>query len=460
MILIFALALRLYFFVGPNLNDDIDYIFSAHEVSEGRFYPLYGSSINAIRWMMTLPIAVSFRLFGVNIFSSSLYPISCSLGTIIATFYIGKILVNYRVGLISALILSFFPLDIAFSTQLVPTVPVTMFMTLALLLFLYAEKYNRTTLFFLSGIMMGFSYLANIMTGILALSISISYIIIERRFKKKYFLVLLGFLLVFSLESLLMLINTGNAFHRLNVIHETEKMIGTNTDMGYYPRVMLKLINVDFNAHEGNLGVYFYVFIIACVFSFIRTERGLWFLVLSFVLIMLYFEFGVMTSNLKPIAKWVRYLLVFGPTFSILIGYMFEKISNNNLKIVLISIFLIVNIPYIIGSTETYRSWTHEFWQEYNYLKNLPRKTIYTDQGSKGFLEFYSGYEWDIRNLEYSKLEEIKDSYVIVNGSRGVVECKEMRNSLPDFAINPPKEWELLAVIDGKIINPKIYYVP
>ena len=461
IILVFALFLRLYFFVGPNLNDDIDYISSAYMVSNGNLQPLYGNSINAIRSMITIPVALSFKLFGVNVLSASLYPLLCSLITITATFYIGKILVNEHLGLLSAAILSFFPVDIAFSTQLVPTIPVTMFMTLSIALFLYAGNNDNRVLFFLSGVMAGFSYLANIMTFIIIFSIALSYLIIERKIKKEYFIVIAGFLLIFSMECFFMFLNTGDLLHRLDVIHETEKMIGTNTAMDYYPRVMLRAINVDFNAHEGNLGIYVHLFFIGSMFSlFIKPEKQLWFLILSFFLIMSYLQFGVMTSTFKPIAKWVRYLIVFGPTFSLVIAYMFEKLTKvDYFKAIFIIILFVVTLPYLIGTTGAYRSWTYDFKEEYNYLRNLPEKTIYTDQVSSGFLRFYFSFKRDIRNLEFARFEMIRDSYVVINGSRGVVENAEMRKRLPEFARNPPDNWKLLTTLEGEVIRPKIYYV-
>ena len=62
LILLFALGLRLVFFVGPNLNDDMEYVFSSLQISRGDFSPLWSSSIDSIRLMMILPIAFFFFL--------------------------------------------------------------------------------------------------------------------------------------------------------------------------------------------------------------------------------------------------------------------------------------------------------------------------------------------------------------------------------------------------------------
>ena len=267
-ILILAVFLRLYFFVGPNMNDDIDYIFTASEVSKGRFYPIYGESINAIRTMITLPTALSFFLFGINELTAALYPLFCSVLTIIVTYLLAKLLFNKEVGLLSALLLSLFPLDIAFSTQIVPTTPLTLFLFSSLLFFLYAEKMKisktRTNkkcniFYFLSGILLGLGYLTNIMIFVL-MFIFVVYFFWKRKFNSQYFLVAAGLILVILIEFTLMFIQTGNPFHRPGVIHATEVMIETNTALEYYPRIMLTTNDVNYSSHEGNLGLYFYIF--------------------------------------------------------------------------------------------------------------------------------------------------------------------------------------------------------
>jgi hypothetical protein len=466
-VVLFALLLRLYFFVGPNMNDDIDYIFSAHEVSEGKFYPIFGGSINAIRSMMTLPVALSFFLFGTNRFTASIYPLFCSLGTIVLTYFIGKFLFSRKVGLISAIILSFLPVDIAFSTQLVPTVPTIFFISAFFLLFLYAEKYmdlnkkRKARIFYLlSGIMVGLSYLTNEIPLFLIPLIFLSYIICKRRFRSYFFIILLGFAMVFLVESSFMFIKTGDFFHRPKVIHDTEVMIGTNTDLNYYPRVMLKITNVDYQNTEGNLGIFIYILIISSLVLLFKREKNAYFIILSIILIMCYFEFGVMTVGFKPIAKWVRYLVVFGPFMSIIIASSITKVNNTILQSTAIILLFIFSIPYTVGSTKAYYSWTSYIYNTYEFLKTLPEKPIFTDQESFGSLEFYFGYKKNIKLLEYTNLTDVYDSYVIIDGSRGAVESQSMRDALPDFAKNVPSNWKLIKKIEGGIITPKVYYVP
>lgn len=469
-ILLFAVFLRLYFFVGPNMNDDIDYIFSASEVSKGRFYPIYGGSINAIRTMITLPTALSFFFFGVSELTAALYPLFCSILTIIVTYLLAKMLFNKEVGLLSALLLSLFPLDIAFSTQIVPTTPITLFLFSSLLFLLYAEKLKSSKsrknkkyniFYFLSGILLGLGYLTNIMIFVL-MFIFVVYFFWKRKFNSGYFLVAAGLILIILIEFAFMFIQTGDPFHRPNVIHATEVMIGTNTALDYYPRVILNTRDANYTTHEGNVGLYFYMFLLSGLFLLFKGQKESIFLIISFILIMGYFQYGIMTVGFKPIAKWVRYLIVFGPIFSLVTAnfiYEFFKKSRPAMFIIVFIIF-VTSIPFIIGTTTEYREWTEAFRTEYSILNSLPEKTIYTDMGSGGFLQFYFGYNRDIINLEGSKLEDIKDCYVILDGSHGIVYYQPMRNRLPDFAINPPQQWELIKSFEASDVNPKIYYVP
>jgi hypothetical protein len=484
-IVIFALLLRLYFYVGPNLNDDVDYCWSAHEVSLGNFGPLFGGSINAIRSMMTMPVAFFFSAFGAGEFQASMWPLLCSLLTIVATYFLGKLLFNERVGLIGAALLSFFPLDVAFSTQLVPTTPVVMFASCALVLFIKAEKIGdkkesrstRLVLLLLSGILFGFTHLASETGVIVTMFTAVAYVVVNRKIKLDYSLVVLGFVLVVAIETAMMFAATGDPLHRLKVIHDTEVMIGTNTDMAYYPRVLLRLLRPDYNSHEGNMGIIFFLFLGGSLYAIVKKDKNALFLFLSFVLIMGYFEYGVMTLGMKPIAKWVRYILVFGPTFCLVGANLIDKINLGRLarfgfvarnkealawlvKIAALVAIFAINWQYISGAVGTYRQWTADFHAEWDYLKTLSPKPIYTDQGSLGFLGIYYGWKKPITGIEGANLSDIHDAYVLVNASHGAVEYAPMRDALPYNHEPIPNDWVLLMTLITSNIMPKVYLAP
>jgi 4-amino-4-deoxy-L-arabinose transferase-like glycosyltransferase len=487
LIVVFGLLLRLYFYVGPNINDDVDYCWSAFEVSKGNFSPLYGGSINALRSMMTVPVAFFFWLFGGGEFQASIYPLLCSLSTIVATYLLGKTLINERVGLMGAALQSFFPLDVVFSTQLVPTTPVVMFASFGLFCFLTAEKidwkepgrklWRRRGLLVISGVLFGFAHLASETGVIVTMFIGFAYLIYERKLKIDYSLVLLGFLTVFTLETSVMYLNTGDPWHRLVVIHETEIMIGTNLAMDYYPRVMLRIINPNYWSHEGNLGIHFYLFMSGSVYALLKKQKNALFLVLTFILIMGYFEFGVMTTGFKPIAKWVRYLIVFGPTFSLVIANLvdhlhlgrlmklglvkrYEEVLTFLIRPLAVMMVFAISWQYLVGATGAYNEWTRDFKEEYKFLNTLPPRTVYADQGSIGFIKIYSGWKIESKGIEGMKLGDIHDAYVLVNASSGAVDFPPMRDSMPYNHEPLPDDWILLKTVETSRIKPKIFLAP
>ena len=109
VILFFAVALRIFCFTGMSGSDDIDYNREAHYVSIGEFESrlldrsrspsLY---INTLRVGLNFPVALFFRLGGVNEITSILVPFLCSLGLISLSFLGGRLFFDTNTGLMAA----------------------------------------------------------------------------------------------------------------------------------------------------------------------------------------------------------------------------------------------------------------------------------------------------------------------------------------------------------------------
>jgi 4-amino-4-deoxy-L-arabinose transferase-like glycosyltransferase len=474
LILVFALSLRLYFFIGIGITDDLKYVWSAYLLSSGQWdkYPM--KVIDPLRSMMVLPLALVFSIFGVSMHSAAIPPLFFSLGNIVLTYLIGKLIFNKNVGLLAAFFLSIIPLDVVYSTQLIPSHPVTFFMLSSIYLFLRANECNQkekllkfnkcNVLLLLSGIFWGVAYLANELAFLLPLAF-LAFMISNLRAKTNYFLVPLGFLIVFSLELLFFYIVAHDPFWRLKVIHETESTVGTNLDPYYYPRILTKVTNPDFWAQEGKLGFFFYLTCFSSVFLLLRRDKKSYFLILWVLFLLLYLQFGVMTINFRPIAKWARYLIIILPPSVLIVSRFLNIFKKLSLPVILL---IILTTPYyLINVVEVHNTRVADFKNIYNYLKTTENKTIYADFGSLPYLDFYFGYKRKIIALEtVSNVTEIKDSFVVINGSSMVATDINIRSKLPEFMLNPPKKWKLIKVIEGPKIgifetfDPKIYYVP
>jgi len=176
-ILVFAFALRLNFFIGLNLNDDLTYVNTAHDIIRGKFN--FNAWIFAVRHMMNFPIAFFFFILGISDFSAALWPLLTSIGSIVIAYYIGKKIFDVKVGLLSAFLLSIFPVDVAYATTIVPDIPVAFFMGLSVYLFLLGEKGKNTMYYFLSGTAIGLAWLVKSL-ALLILPFFVAYFILDK----------------------------------------------------------------------------------------------------------------------------------------------------------------------------------------------------------------------------------------------------------------------------------------
>ena len=140
-------------------SDDLAYSKFAINIDEG--IDPDSSQTLATRLGIIYVTALSYKLFGINDFSSVLFALLTSVGSIILIFYFGKLLFNEKTGLIAAFLLSFFPLEVVYATKLFTDLPSAFFMALGVYLFLYSEiksKFKFGLGYFLSGIFIGIGY--------------------------------------------------------------------------------------------------------------------------------------------------------------------------------------------------------------------------------------------------------------------------------------------------------------
>ena len=197
LIVTFGIVIRLIFFSGIGASDDLAYTNYADSLNKGEMQQ--DTLTLSTRLGLVYPVSVSYSMLGVNDFSSVIFVLLASVGNIVLIFYFGKLLFNEKVGLISAFLLSFFPLEVVYSTKLLSDLPSAFFMALGVYLFLYSEKKKpNPALYFFSGISIGIGYLIRESALLIGLFF-IVYILYKRRIKKFYFLVPAGVLVIFAL---------------------------------------------------------------------------------------------------------------------------------------------------------------------------------------------------------------------------------------------------------------------
>ncbi len=537
LIVLFALFLRMYFFIGFANNDPQDdgiYIGQARRVLNGKFFNFKwagklvssADTINPVyqfpfRWVMIFSLVLSFILFGINDYSAALFPLLCSLASIVVVFYIGKILFNERTGLIASFLLSIFPLNVVYATRITPDVPVAFFMALSALLFIIAEKrekdkgiFNLKNLYFmLSGIFLGIGYLTKA-SALIIICFFTLYSLYHRRIRKTYILIFIGFLLIYSVEGLYYYIETGDFLLRPHLNSkvykykydvefknrfESRNLYGLLKviylpDMDMYPRILLNE-KPKWRSKSTECFGYFYYFVILSMLSLIpgqvrgKCSKNAHIPILWALSVFLFLEFGPMGFEFNSGDSFIKYLAVSKiPRYltiltipSVLIIASFLGSEKRTIKWFLMPVSLIIlsvsSIPLIENASMDFISPMEGIKEASEFLDGNPGKRIYTDYLAAGFINYYTGYNKGYKFISFGypkyqnsfNLSRISgDSFVLIGGSRGAISCKHVIKALdPPFALNPPGDWILVKNISSRIKpciknnwNVKIYYVP
>lgn len=139
--------------------------------------------------------ALFFKFLGISAFTAKLFSLLSGVTLVGAIFYFGKILKNHWVGFLAGLSLLFTNHIIRLSRQSRMDIPVTLFITLAILSFILAQR--RSSLYYLLfGLFTCLAIFTKDVTGLAALGIVFIYLAMRLQWKKIFHpLFILGLLL-------------------------------------------------------------------------------------------------------------------------------------------------------------------------------------------------------------------------------------------------------------------------
>jgi hypothetical protein len=277
------------------------------------------------------------------------------------------------------------------------------------------------------------------------------------------------------LEGLLYLFTNNNFFLRFEIEtgHYISELGGRTPYLSIYPDMLL----VKNTPALNYFGLFFIIFC-ACVFLLLLFDRNkkLIIPIIWFIVLYLWMQYGTMNpTEYVLMDHLLRFTTVWTIPIALTIGYFISdsKISKkrilNIVNVIVISVLLITSFYYISESHEYLDQKMADYRETAEFLKNYPDKDIFAHYATAGMLDFLLGYKRteNLKQLEQIKYPyEIKDAFVIVNLSRGIVEVKEYKDTLPSFIFNPPENWIKVKVITASYIefygtyDPIIYYVP
>lgn len=334
-VVLFAAILRILCFGGLIGSDDLFYNFYSFSISEGS-YVLEPTNPLISRYGLLLPTALIFKGLGLNEITSIIFPLFCSLLTIIIGFYVGKIVFDFRIGIMAAATLCVIPLDVKYATLLYPDLPTSTFLGLTGSLLIVTKEGgwgNKSTFFALCGLFLGWAYLTK-MTTIYFFPFVLGLIIYDglkgKKVKEGWIYFISSFALILVGEMIFYLVKAGDPFFRIKLIEtshnlsqwsgkcfEGERLIG---------RLFFDLPDRLLTGYGSFGPLFFFVFSAAVFILFWKKDkRGLYFLgwLSSYAF---FFNFGttsLKSFNLLPISD--RFLFPLLLPCSVLLSYFLSE---------------------------------------------------------------------------------------------------------------------------------------
>jgi len=412
IILLLAVGLRLYFFVGMGPRDDIAYITSAQAIQTDQFnLPHPDSSlIFPVRMMVYLPVFLSWKLFGISEFSSCLYFIFCSLIMILTGYFMGKVLYGPIEGIIAALILALLPLDLVFSSQIMPDLPQTVLGSSAILFFLVGKKSKNSLFFILSGTVMALSLMTKEFAIIyyIVLLFFLGFAVNKSDWKRAQAVSALALIMVSSAVVLFLFwlpyLMENIPWAPIKVIlNNAREVKNANPDNWFYVKVMFNLYQHPWSTRY--FGILYYLVVLSLVYIAVKDIRVSGPVVCWLVLYLLFIQWiGPWLAGRTACERMERFLLpVSLPAVLICsrsLGIIwksrppFAKGVAVVTMIILLSSFLSTTVRF------AYPSESIHLWDLKETARLLPRLSghpLYADSGSAHKLKFLTSYMYDIR---------------------------------------------------------------
>jgi 4-amino-4-deoxy-L-arabinose transferase-like glycosyltransferase len=505
-IILFAVALRLFFFVGhANVDpwDDTLYLRLARQTLDGTLSQSLADAIKGaeqglavsesafvLRRGTYLPIALCQRIFGATERASALPSLLASLGTILLVYWIGYRLSGRSVATVGALLYAVVPIDVVYSTRILADAPQTFWASGAVALSIEASRGLhrrgvRLLLYAAGGLCIYFAFFTRINGLLIAPVVLLAALPVLRKHETRFepFLVIVTLFVALGLDSFYYFVQTGDAWFALHLEQASAQAVfGADQEALYHlfpglvvhsafrtgvPHHFIKLLlgTID---HYGSVRL-FTTFaplgIVAVVLALFRRRLGL--LVFWLLLVFVYNQYGFRsiawnaeegTLHYYLVAHRLRYLMMLLPALCLVLAHMLAQAVKWN-RAAAAALALVLFAPALhagIANHRFYRGSLNDVRQAARFLLDQEIPLVYTDLWGAEQIRFFSLGKLRAEALEYSTVLE-PGSFVALGGSRGFdLSSEEVARTLHEpyhgVFLDPgsaPDTWKQMTTIEG-----------
>ena len=168
-VILLGLALRLILQCGLSNADSYAYANGAIRLNDSGLGTYLSSIANIYenRISIVLPLAFSYKLFGLSEFTTLLLPVLYAVGTILITYFLGKLLFDDEgISLLATTLVATVPLDVYYATAVLPDSTIPLYTSLTLLCFVLGQKKDNPIFYLLTGFFLFCAFEARATSGI------------------------------------------------------------------------------------------------------------------------------------------------------------------------------------------------------------------------------------------------------------------------------------------------------
>jgi hypothetical protein len=318
VVLLVGFALRCYVITNDMYADSVVYAQDAYNLLHGTF-SLRDDSWCTHRLPVFVPVAIAYAVWGVNTFSTHVWPMLLSMAQLVLTMWLGFRLIGRRAGLVAGALLAFLPLDVNQAAHLMPDGVMSTLLTAAAAFWIVGRQQaggRARLLMFLSGVCLALATITR-MYSIVLVALYFGDVVARPRTARDLLWPVLGGLAVGLPLAALYQASTGDVLYPLRVVSDAygRRLAPEGVSLVLYPSLLWH--------PRQETALYPALFAVTLVFALVRRNRTDVPLLLWALSLLLLLEFGTMSfSRYVPIFKRTRFLTVVAAPLSLLAASM------------------------------------------------------------------------------------------------------------------------------------------